>query len=358
MSALDTPIEIHTHPWYDQQHHAPDGSFRNVNTTARQGSFLKAAAWMTERAFRNKMNEPPPVRLQTADDLRTPPGTLRITWIGHTSLLIQTPDLTMLTDPVFGNRASPFSFAGPERLPDLPFPIEALPPIDAVLLSHDHYDHLDYPSVTAIHERLRPLFLAPLGVGRRLTDWGITRVVEFDWWQYARLDAWRIHCAPAQHFSGRTLFDRNSTLWASWYVEPLKTTNDDEDAGEDDQPHGRPSIYFAGDTAYNRHFLTVRERLGAPDVALIPIGAYLPRDFMRPVHMDPEEAAQAFQDVGALHFVPSHWGTFDLADEAVQDPAHRIRDLAHEHGFSDRLHLLDIGGQYQYNGSAASANTP
>ena len=322
--------DLHVHPWHDTRHHAADGGFQNLNSTARAASFVKAASWFASQALETKDNVPPPIHPIRADALHPPPEALRITWLGHASLLAQWPDRTVLTDPMLSRRASPLSFAGPERLADCPIRVRDLPPIDVVLLSHDHYDHLDRPTVEALRDHSDPLFLTPLGVADHLRRWGLGRAVAADWWQYAEVDGWRFHCTPAQHFSGRGLFDRNTTLWASWYVEPVSHP-------------AAPRFFFGGDSAYANHFAAVREHLGTPDVAALPIGAVQPRWLMGPVHMSPKEAAQAFRDLGARHFIPIHWGTFDLAGEPVQWPAEQIRDHARTSGFTDRLHVLDIG---------------
>lgn len=323
---LPTP---HAHPWYNRSHHASDGTYRNPDRTAQPAALLEVAPWIARRAFQAKQNVPPPVRPIDRDALRRPPAGLRITWIGHATLLVQGHDCAVLTDPMFSPRASPFSWAGPERLPALPLAIDDLPPVDVVLHSHDHYDHLDVASVRALQARFDPLFLTPLGLDARLHDWGIDRVVAADWGQYVDAAGWRFHCTPAQHFSGRGLFDRNTTLWASWHIEPHAATT--------------PSLFFAGDTGLADHFAGIRERLGAPDVACLPIGANRPRRIMRPVHLNPAEAMAALCTLGARRLVPIHWGTFDLADEPVQEPGARLRTLAAERDVAAQVHLLDIG---------------
>lgn len=324
---LPTPT---SHSWHHTRHHTSKGCFRNLNPHAQVAHFSKAAFWFAKRMLQPKQNVPPSLCPIDTETLHTAPSQVRVTWIGHATLLLQWPDLTVLTDPMLSRRASPLSFAGPARHPECPLQVADLPPVDVVLVSHDHYDHLDRPSAHELSARFDPLFLAPLGVAERLTRWGIDRAVATDWWQYVDVDGWRFHCTPAQHFSGRGLLDRNSTLWAGWHVEP----------------RGRPatpSLFFAGDTAYADYFTTLRKRIGAPDIACLPIGAYQPRWIMQPVHMDPAEAAQAFFDLGATHFVPIHWGTFDLGDEPIHEPAARIREIAAHRDFTDRLHLLDVG---------------
>ncbi len=343
---------VHSHPWHDRRHHR-GGGFRTPWATPHRASLLDLTQWLARYLSRRKHNVPPPVRAIDAARLHVRPRRLRITWLGHATLLIQTPTLTLLTDPIFSERASPLRFVGPRRLPALPLEPAALPPIDAVLLSHNHYDHLDRPSAHLLARRFDPLFAAPLGVARHLHRWGLRRTLTMDWGQHVALGAagagLRLHCTPAQHFSGRGLLDRNRTLWAGWYLET--------ESGETEDP---VRVFFAGDTAYGPHFAQIRERLGAPHVALLPIGANRPRAVMRPVHMNPPEAARAAADLRAAHVVPTHWGTFDLAAEPVQEPPARFRRLmredAGEHveahadeaeARAGRLHLLAVGGSFE-----------
>lgn len=316
-----------THPWHHQKHHRPSG-FENIWRPPVDPPFFKTIGWLLRHDLGSRTHERPPVHAQT------PPATVSagvtITWIGHSSTLIQTPDWNLLTDPVFSDRASPLSFAGPRREVALPFGLDDLPRIDHVLISHDHYDHLDKPTVKRLQDRFAPLFFVPLGVADIVRGWGAARVVEMDWWQYADLDGWRFHCTPAQHFSGRSL-RRNRTLWASWYLEGL------------DDSH---TVYYGADSGYAPLFTEIRERLGAPDVALLPIGAYLPRWLMEIVHMEPAESVQAFVDLGATHFLPIHWGTFDLADELLHDPVPQMREAAEKQGVTDQIRLLDVGQRF------------
>ena len=315
------------HPRASHSHHV-DGGFRNPSAPAREASPVEVAQWLAGQALDGKHNVPP--RIYRTPDLTAPTRTTRITWIGHASTLIQFPNASILTDPHFGPRASPISFAGPRRLADVPLKIRDLPDLDLVVLSHDHYDHLDYHSVMTLEEIFSPQFAAPLGCADRLRDWGIQSVHAFDWWEYEDLDlrtsSLRLHCLPAIHFSGRTLFDRNTTLWASWMIE--------SDAAR---------IYFGGDTAYGDHFSAIHDAFGRPDAALLPIGAYTPRAIMQPVHVNPQEAVQAALDLGRPLTIPIHWGTFDLAAETIQAPATEVVYHAERTGLIDRLHLLRLG---------------
>ncbi len=234
-------------------------------------------------------------------------GELRITWIGHATMLLQLGATNILLDPVFSKRASPFRRFGPARLVPAPLDVDQLPPIDVVLLSHDHYDHLDEPSVRALHHRFgRALqWVTPLGYA----DWFARRGIEaseLDWWQNTQLAGVRVTATPAQHWTRRG-WRALQRLWASYMIE------------------GDFNVYFAGDSGYCPAFREIGARFPKVDVAMLPIGAYEPRWFMRSAHMNPEEAVQSYIDLGARWFVPMHWGTFRLTDEDMREPPERLR---------------------------------
>jgi N-acyl-phosphatidylethanolamine-hydrolysing phospholipase D len=248
-----------------------------------------------------------------------------ITWIGHSTMLVRMDGATFLTDPVFSERASPVSFAGPKRLVPPGVPLDALPPIDFALLSHDHYDHTDIPTIEALAKR-GTRFIVPLKLGDLVRDAG-GDAVELDWWQHVNIGRVRVSCVPAQHFSGRSPGGHNRRLWAGWVV-----------AG----PTRR--FYHAGDTGYFNGFAEIGKRLGPIDLAALPIGAYDPPPIMRFVHLNPEQAVQAAADLDARHVVGMHFGTFDLTDEPPDEPPRRFRSAATRHGFeSDRAWTLDVG---------------
>jgi N-acyl-phosphatidylethanolamine-hydrolysing phospholipase D len=239
-----------------------------------------------------------------------------LTWIGHATFLARLDGVRFLTDPVFSYRVSPLPFAGPQRLVAPGVPFLELPKVDFALISHDHYDHADLAAVRALAAR-GVRFVAPLGVGELVRGAG-GDVVELDWWRSVEMGGLRVHCVPAQHFSGRGLFDRNRRLWAGFVVE------------------GRTRrVYHAGDTGYFRGFAEIGERLGPLDLALVPIGAYLPRAMMQRVHMDPEEAVRAALDLRARRVIGMHFGTFDLADEPLDEPPRRFLAEAATRGLED-----------------------
>jgi L-ascorbate metabolism protein UlaG (beta-lactamase superfamily) len=236
---------------------------------------------------------------------------LRVTMVGHATLLIQLAGLNLLTDPVWSDRASPLAFAGPRRVTAPGVRIEDLPPIHAILLSHNHYDHLDISTLKALHERHAPLIVTPLGndaiVRRRIPA---ARIEAHDWGEEVEIaPGAQIHIVPANHWSSRGIRDRRMALWSGFMVRA-----------------GGRLVYFAGDTGYGtgKIFRAMRERFGPPDLALIPIGAYDPRWFMAAQHVNPEEAVQIMRDLDARAAVGIHWGTFKLTDEPRDEPAMRL----------------------------------
>ena len=247
-----------------------------------------------------------------------------VTWIGHSTFLVRMDGMTFLTDPMFSERASPVSFAGPQRLVAPGVPLDALPRIDFVTLSHDHYDHADLPSIEALAQR-GARFVAGLRMGDLVRSVG-GDVVELDWGQSVQIGSVRVHCVPAQHFSGRSIVGRNRRLWAGWVVEG---------------PTRR--FYHAGDTGYFDGFRAVHARFGRIDLAALPIGAYDPPEIMRFVHMNPDEAVHAALDLDAGHAVGMHWGTFDLTDEAPDEPARRFRTAADGAGLGERAWVMSVG---------------
>jgi L-ascorbate metabolism protein UlaG (beta-lactamase superfamily) len=232
-----------------------------------------------------------------------------VTFIGHSTFLIQTTAGNILTDPVYSQRAGPFNLFGPRRVRQPAVPFDDLPPISTVLLSHNHYDHCDRRTLRMLAERFDPIVVTPLGNGALVRSAGIRRVEELDWWQEAKTSALPIVVTPAQHFSARTPFDRNRALWGGFMVIA-----------------GGRRIFYAGDTAYARLFHDVRERLGPIDLALLPIGAYEPRWFMQSVHMNPAEAVQGHLDLEAAESVGMHFGTFQLTTEGIDEPLRALED--------------------------------
>lgn len=286
------------------------------------GKFLKwqlnaeTGPW---RSYREEPPGPPPPQ-------RVALGAVRVTFINHATTLIQLDGVNVLTDPVYAERVSPVSFAGPRRVRPPGIRFEDLPAIDAVVISHNHYDHLDVATLQRLQDAFPKVrVFAGLGNKQYLESVGLTNVSELDWWQTTRVGATplELHSVPVQHFSNRGLTDDEGTLWTGWVL---------------DGTHGR--VYFGGDTGYGPHFKTVGERLGPFRLAVLPIGAYLPEWFMSPVHMTPADAVKAKADLGARVMVPMHYGTFPLADDGEDAAVEALRAAA---GSDPGVWVLDFG---------------
>jgi N-acyl-phosphatidylethanolamine-hydrolysing phospholipase D len=297
-------------PLPDVHTHILKNGFRNTNPAFTPPStwvrlkFAGSRSWAT--TFHPRSADLPRIE-NDGSALKNSRSAATVTWVGHSALLIQLDGVNILTDPQWSDRASPVTFAGPMRLTPPGVPFENLPPIDLVLISHDHYDHLDVETVRRLAQLHRPLFLVPLGLKAWFAEIGITEVEELDWWQSRRVQGLTVTCLPAQHFSGRSVWDRNQRLWSSWAV-----------AGDTKR------IFFAGDTGYYDVFKEIGNRLGPFDLAAVPIGAYLPRVMMKMTHLTPEEALQLFADIQGQRFLAIHWGTFDLTEEPIEEPPQRL----------------------------------
>ncbi|MFJ8861997.1 MBL fold metallo-hydrolase [Streptomyces sp. NPDC102451] len=300
-----------------------DGVFQNPEgaRTRPSGSmveFAKVYFHKEQRARRSPLGTVP-VHATTLADLAAPPATgLRVTWLGHSSVLVEIDGRRVLFDPVWGERCSPFAFAGPKRLHPVPLPLASLGPVDAVVISHDHYDHLDLPTIKAL-AGTDTVFAVPLGVGAHLERWGVPldRIHELDWNETARIAGISLTATPARHFCGRGLRNQQHTLWASWAV-----------AG----PEHR--VYHSGDTGYFSGFRDIGAEHGPFDVTMIQVGAY--SEYWPDIHMTPAEGLRAHLDLqggrphGAL--LPIHWGTFNLAPHPWAEPGEWMKDVAEEAG--------------------------
>ncbi|MFI6934839.1 MBL fold metallo-hydrolase [Streptomyces sp. NPDC050287] len=292
--------------------HFKNGVFQNpggTTGTRPSGSAVEFAKlyFDKEERARRAPEGTVPVHPTTLADIARPPATgLRLTWMGHSSVLAEIDGQRVLFDPVWGERCSPFSFAGPKRLHPVPLPLAALGPVDVVVISHDHYDHLDLPTIKAL-AGTDTLFAVPLGVGAHLEHWGVSadRLRELDWHEATKVGGLTLTATPARHFCGRGLRNTQHTLWASWVV-----------AGDEHR------IYHSGDTGYFEGFRDIGAEHGPFDATMIQIGAY--SEFWPDIHMTPEEGMRAHLDLqgGQPHGVmmPIHWGTFNLAAHAWSEP--------------------------------------
>ncbi|CAM2064754.1 MBL fold metallo-hydrolase [Sulfidibacter corallicola] len=289
-----------------------DGVFHN--RLANRDDIVGAIGQMFRGSRQRTPDAPLPVVPRAKQDFDTPPADgLRVTWFGHSSILIEIDGKRFLTDPVWGPRTSPSPHFGPKRFHPMPLSLEELPPLDAVLISHDHYDHLDFPTIEKLARTQVP-FYVPLGVGAHLAYWGIEehRIVEMDWWQEAVLGPVHLVLTPARHFSGRGL-KRDQTLWGSWALVG---------------PQHR--VYFSGDSGMFPGFKEIGDRLGPFDITLMESGAY--NGSWPDVHMGPEQAVQAHRMVQGRLLIPVHWGTFSLAAHSWTEPAERILVAAEKKG--------------------------
>jgi L-ascorbate metabolism protein UlaG (beta-lactamase superfamily) len=256
---------------------------------------------------------------------KKPQSGLRVTWLGHSTMLIEIDGVRILTDPVWGPRASPSALVGPKRFQAVPVSLREMPPVDVVFVSHDHYDHLDYPTIRALAKTRVP-FVTSLGVGAHLEYWGVQaeRIAELDWWESYSLPNTDVvlTAAPSQHFSGRGLKDRNATLWSSLAIRS-----------------SRHAVFFSGDTGLTTEYRSIRDRLGPFDVVMLEIGAFYPA--WGDIHLGPDNALEAHAMLGGL-FMPVHWGTFSLAMHAWDQPAERLLELAPR---TDAQLLMPLLGQ-------------
>lgn len=305
-------------PYYDpsKPHHRPEG-FVNSDGTVVSKPMSDLLRWYRER-FGKSLPPPPgefmanydafPVRTFKASPLESP-SQIRASWLSHASVLLEFQGLTVLTDPHFCERAFPVQWAGPARKVKSPTNVADLPQIDVVVISHNHYDHMDEGTLLDLAKKSpNTLFLVPLGVEKTFQSWGIHNVKAMDWWDKKSIRGAEFTFVPAYHWSARTLLDRNTTLWGGWAVK-----------------HPRLNFFFSGDTGYSEDFKEIGRRLGPFDFSAIAVGAYEPRWFMKAQHINPDEAVKIHQEVGSKKSIGVHWGTFELTDEPLDQP---IGDLA------------------------------
>ena len=245
-------------------------------------------------------------------------------WVGHSTFYLNNGDLDILTDPIFSERASPIKFAGPKRLINTPLQISDINNIDIVIVSHNHYDHLDIPSLKSIQKKFpNVVFLVPIGDKDLLTKYNLKNIYEFNWWESFTYKDTKFTFTPTQHWSARGIFDRNKSLWGGWFIETeyLK-------------------LFHAGDTGYSNDFKVIKEKLGIPDFAFIPIGAYDPEWFMGESHVNPEDAVRIMEDLGRPDSFGMHWGTFTLTSEDTLEPIERLKIITDKKNIDNFISLL------------------
>lgn len=319
-------------PWYNPslKHHTPDG-FRNIDFTGHQPGDVER--WRKER---KAAGLPKPPSLGYHDFVRQwwQPAELNdlsedgVWWLGHASVLLRLDGQYLLTDPVFSRRASPLPFVGPERKTPPVISVETLPRLDALVISHNHYDHLDSATVRRLLRRFPDLTVfVPLGLGDWFRRRGAKSIIELDWWQSAVFQGLAITAVPAQHWSMRTFWNRNRSLWCGWVFEGTMQR-----------------FWFSGDTGYSPQLLAIPERLGEITAAALPAGAYAPRWFMSAHHMDPQSAIALWQQMGMPRAFPIHWGVFELADESLDEPVLELTQaLSNVAPINDNFRILKIG---------------
>jgi len=289
---------------------------RYYNPDARQAfGVLKALLWkLTSRP------EPSPRFISDVEETKPPRRVdgdrLCVTLVNHSTVLLQQRGVNILTDPIWSERASPLSWIGPPRRRKPGISWDDLPPIDVVLLSHNHYDHLDLPTLRRLAAREQSTYIVPARGARLLQSNNIGPVQELDWGESLSLSGLTIHAVPALHFSSRSLYDRNETLWCGYVIESQEG-----------------NIYYAADTAFGSHFSQIRDKFGSPRLALLPIGAYEPRWFMSPIHMAPEEAVRAHEILAAKTSIAIHHGTFQLGDDGIDTPKRQLVTIAPKDSF-------------------------
>ncbi len=301
---------------FSKSKHYKDGKFINNDGVKMEMSFkdtFKAIGALFNSDSNSRPNKNIAVQKIDSITIADYNSKTRFIWFGHSTFLLQIKGKNLLIDPMFGNVPAPNPLLGGNRFSnELPIEIEKLPHIDAVLITHDHYDHLDFESIQKLKDKVN-MFYTPLGVGIHLLKWGIEkeRIIELDWWQEIKYDELTIRCTPAQHFSGRGLADREKTLWCSWIIQ-----SENE------------NLFFSGDSGYAPHFKEIGDKYGPFDFAFMECGQY--NDLWPLVHMYPEETAQAGLDVKAKKMMPIHWGAFKLAPHSWIDPVERLSKKAKE----------------------------
>lgn len=327
-----------SNPYYDpnKPHHREDG-FVNSDGTRVSKPFSDLLRWYRER-WGETLPPPPGEFVASYDQFPQIPftreqfekaGEQSIAWLGHASVLVNMNGLHVLTDPHFTERASPYEWIGPKRRVPAPVQVEGLPRIDVVLISHNHYDHLDEPTIRALVASQPDIqYLVPLGVEPLMRKWGVKNIQALDWWDKATVKSGSFTFVPAYHWAARSVNDRNASLWGGWVSQQQNF-----------------KFYYAGDTGFSDDFAEIAKRYGPFDVAAIPVGAYEPRWFMKEQHVNPAEAVLIHRIVGAKYSIGVHWGTFELTDEPLDQPMGDLPAALKEQGLPLNVFELLASGQ-------------
>lgn len=303
-----TGERILSSPQYSQ------GSFQNTTPTSMDTSLSSSVSMIRDLVKRDAKRKPGnDIPRVSFPSISHPHPVTNVTWFGHSAAMLEMDGKRLLLDPMFGSAPSPFPWIGGKRYSkELPFQLDDLPSIDAVIFSHDHYDHLDYGTVRKLRTKVKQFFV-PIGVGSHLERWGIhpDHIVELDWWEEKEWAGLTLACTPARHFSGRSLNDRNASLWCSWCISGISS-----------------NIFFSGDSGFGPHFQEIGEKYGPFDLTLMECGQYDPR--WAPIHMLPEETVQAHIDVKGKWMLPVHWGAFTLSFHEWTDPIERVTTYGKE----------------------------
>lgn len=335
-------IACHSSIYYnpDRSHHTKSG-FRNPNPNFENHGFGALLKWTSTRWLNQVSTNPQDYKIETipndGSEVREFRGKWSVTWIGHATTLVQMNGFNILTDPIWSERCSPVSWAGPKRYTQPGIDLDNLPKIDAIIISHNHYDHMDLATIRSIQKKYPAMVFVGLGNKDFLESEGIVNVAEMDWWdEYSLIKLGKnldITFTPTQHFSARGILDRDRTLWGSFALVTDRT-----------------KIYFAGDTGYFDGFKEIGEKWSGFDLAILPIGAYEPRWFMSPVHTSPEQSVQAFEDLNAEFMLPMHYNTFVLSDEALDEPLELTRSIFQTKSLDEKKLLgLKIGESFFRN---------
>ena len=331
-----TPSGVHLEKIRKSTNYGND-QFKNLIPTSMDMNFRKGMGVMYSWIFETSGREPDkalPTQFKNSEN-HIPDSLSKITWYGHSAILLEIDGKKILIDPMLGKSASPVPFMTKRFRYEVPIDLELIPHIDAVILSHDHYDHLDYPSIIKLKDRVDHFYM-PLGVGSHLKRWGVEelKITELDWWESTTIDQIQIVATPARHFSGRGISDRNKTLWVSWVI-----------IGE------KEKIYFSGDSGYGPHFKEIGEKYGSFDFAMMECGQY--NQQWEAIHMMPEQTIQASMDVRTKKMMPIHWSAFNLSLHTWTDPVERVIKAA-------KLHDVNIItpqiGQRFYPGAVEESN--